>query len=80
MQVPAIKKLVENQELEALEKAEEEILEEKEPGIEVDGADLGEKLTHVLAAIWVRKEMDENGTPFGKAMRAYTEKVRQSIS
>lgn len=80
MQVPAIKKLVENYELQALEKAESVLMEEQEPEIEVEGEDAGEKLTHVIAAAWVKKEMEENGTPFGKAMRNYTEKVRNSIS
>lgn len=80
MQVPAIKQLVENYELKELEEAESQLMEEQEPSIEVQGSDLGEKLTHVIAAVQVRKEMDANGTPFGKAMRNYTEKVRNSIS
>ncbi len=80
MKVPAIKDLVEKQELASLERAENEILEEKEPSIEVGGEDLGEKLTHVIAAVQIRKDMDENGLPFGKALRNYTEKVRKSIS
>lgn len=80
MQVPAIKSLVEHYDRETLEDAEALLLEEKEPGIEVEGEDMGEKLTHVIAAVRVKKDMEENGSAFGQAMRNYTEKVRNSIS
>lgn len=80
MQVPAIKKLVENHGVQELEKAESVLMEEQEPDIEIEGEDMGEKLTHVIAAVQVSKDMEENGLPFGKAMRNYTEKVRNSIS
>jgi hypothetical protein len=80
MQVPAIKKLVENYGVQELEKAESVLMEEQEPDIEIEGEDMGEKLTHVIAAVQVSKDMEENGLPFGKAMRNYTEKVRNSIS
>jgi hypothetical protein len=63
-----------------LEKAESVLMEEQEPDIDIEGEDMGEKLTHVIAAVQVSKDMEENGLPFGKAMRNYTEKVRNSIS
>jgi hypothetical protein len=79
MKIPVIKKLVENQSIEALESAEMAILEENKPEIEVEGDDEGEQLTHVMAAIWIQKEMKKNDLPFAKALRAYTQKVRVSI-
>ena len=80
MKIPAIKKLVENASIDQLNAAEEAITEEKEPDIDVPGDDEGEQLTHVIAAKWVINEMEENGTEFKKAVRAYTQKVRDSIS
>ncbi len=77
--MPAIKKLVENASEEELVKAEAAILEEQQPPIEVEGDDEGEQLTHVMAAIWIKKEMEKEGVPFPKALRAYTQKVRVSI-
>lgn len=79
MKMPAIKKLVENASEEELVKAEEAILEEQQPPIEVEGEDEGEQLTHVMAAIWIKKEMEKEGISFPKALRAYTQKVRVSI-
>lgn len=80
MNIPAIKKLVENYELEQLEQAEEKLAEEQDPDIPVEGVDAGEKLTHAIAAVWVKKKMAEDDLPAGKAIRAYTQKVRKSIS
>lgn len=80
MKVPAIKKLVENFKTEELEQAEETLLEEKQPDIEVDGEDEGEQLTHVLAAKFIIDDMHANGTQFKEALRKYTDKVRTSIS
>lgn len=80
MQVPVIKKLVEIHAVEDLEEAEAAILDEQEPTIEVEGEDDGEQLTHVMAAIWIIEKMEKDQIPFGKAMREYTAKVRESIN
>lgn len=80
MKIPAIKKLVESYSTEHLDAAEEAITEEQQPDIDIPGDDEGEQLTHVIAAKWVINEMEENGTDFKKAVRAYTQKVRESIS
>lgn len=80
MKIPAIKKLVENSNLEELMAAEAAIVDEQQPAIEVEGEDEGEQLTHVLAAVWILNEMEDNGTDFKSALRAYTQKVRVSIS
>jgi len=80
MKIPAIKKLVESHTVSALKLAEEEILEEKTPSIEIEGDDEGEQLTHCLAAIWVKEEMEKSGEEFRTVLRKYTERVRNSIS
>jgi hypothetical protein len=49
MQIPVIKKLSETYSLAQLKEAEEAILNESIPTIEIEGKDEGEQLTHVLA-------------------------------
>jgi hypothetical protein len=80
MKIPVIKKLVEEQSLESLMKAEEAMLEEQTPEIEVEGDDEGEKLTHVLAAVWIISDMQKTGSDFRTSLRNYSQKVRKSIS
>ncbi|WP_299706470.1 hypothetical protein [uncultured Pontibacter sp.] len=80
MKIPAIKKLVENESLEALVAAEEALMEEQPLAIEVEGNDEGEQLTHVIAAAWILNYMEDNGVDFKTALREYTKKVRVSIS
>lgn len=80
MKIPAIKKLVENFSLQDLMTAEAAIVDEQPLAIEVEGEDEGEQLTHVLAAVWILNEMEDNGTDFKSALRMYTQKVRVSIS
>ncbi|MFD2514058.1 DUF6952 family protein [Pontibacter locisalis] len=80
MKIPAIKKLVENYNLHELMAAEEAIVDEQQPAIEVEGEDEGEQLTHVLAAVWILNDMEDNGNDFKTSLREYTKKVRVSIS
>jgi hypothetical protein len=80
MKIPVIKKIVEKYTLEELQKAEEAMLEEQAPAIEIEGEDEGEKLTHVLAAVWVKNEIQTNGTEAMTAIRNYAQRVRNSIS
>lgn len=79
MKIPAIKKLVENVEVDALKKAEEALLDEQKPEIQIDGDDESEQLTHVLAAIIIKEDM-ANGLSFVDALRKYSSRVRTSIS
>ncbi len=79
MKIPIIKKLVEEHSIKNLEKAELAILDEQKSEITVEGEDEGEQLTHVMAAIWIKNEMQKDNLPFAKALRAYTQKVRVSI-
>lgn len=79
MKIPAIKKLVEQHEVNELEAAEEQLMEEQTPEITIEGADEGEQLTHVIAAIWIKNKMNEDGDEFKVALRSYTQRVRNSI-
>ena len=79
MQIPVIKKLVENYSLPQLQAAEEAMMEEQIPVIEVEGKDEGECLTHVLASIYIKEKM-EQGTAFNQAVRDFSQRVRNSIS
>ncbi len=81
MKIPVIKNLVENASIDQLMAVEEEIVErECCTLIEVGGDDVGEQLTHVLAAIYIKDQMDKEGKDFKTALREYTKKVRESIS
>ena len=80
MKLPVIKKTVENYTLEELKKAEEQILDEETPTIEIEGVDEGEKLTHCMAAIWIKEEMSKNGLSQPQATRNYIDRVRKSIT
>jgi hypothetical protein len=80
MQIPIIKKLVEKYSLKELQAAEEAIAEGEEPTIEIEGVDEGERLTHAFAAFWIKEKMEEEDMPLNKALRAYTEMVRNSIN
>lgn len=81
MKIPAIKKLIENNyTFEELDEAEMAIINESNFSIEVEGADEGEMLTHLMAAKWIKQEMADTQCDFKTALRKYTEKVRNSIS
>ena len=80
MQIPVIKKLSETYTLSQLKEAEEALLNETKPAIEIEGKDEGEQLTHVLAAIDILTDIEKNGVDARTALRNYTQRVRNSIS
>ena len=80
MNIGAIKHLVENHDDHELQQAEADILEGKDLSIQVQGEDEGEQLTHVLAALWVIQNMKESDDNLMTSIRAYTKRVRKSIS
>lgn len=81
MKIPAIKKLVENASMDDLIAVQEEIIDrECCTLLEVEGEDVGEQLTHVIAAIYIKDQMEKEGKEFKTALREYTQKVRESIS
>lgn len=80
MKIAVIKKLAETYNLEQLQAAEEAILEEQTPEIEIEGEDEGEQLTHATAAIAILQDMQQNGSDLRTAIRNYSVRVRNSIS
>ncbi len=79
MKIPVIKKLVQNYELDQLTDAEEAIASGKDAPIDIEGEDEGEKLTHAFAAKFIKQQMEKEDKDFRSALRAYTQKVRDSI-
>jgi phage-related protein len=80
VKIPVIKKLVETYSITQLQEAENAMLEEQKPTIEVEGDDEGEQLTHVLASIYIKHKMEHEGAPFNQALRDFSQRVRKSIS
>lgn len=80
MKIPVVKNLVENHTMDALREAEDALIEEEPLPFEVGGDDEGEKLTHILAAIFILERMKSEGIEFKAALREYTRIVRESIS
>lgn len=66
--------------IETLQKAEEDLAEERALSIEVEGDDEGEKLTHIFGAIWIKEQVASGAMDEKSALRAFTQKVRNSIS
>ncbi len=80
MNIKTIVSLIETHSLEDLQLAEEALLEGLTPLITIDGTDEGEQLTHAMAAIWCKTEMQKQSVDSRTAVRLYTQKVRNSIS
>ncbi|MES2727064.1 MAG: hypothetical protein V4643_08185 [Bacteroidota bacterium] len=80
MKLPAIKQLVENYTLDQLQLAEENMMEERPAGIEVEGDDEGEQLTHILGAIDVLERVRIENKDKSTALREFFQRVRNSIS
>lgn len=79
MKLGAIRKLL-SVDLETLQKAEEDLAEERALSIEVEGDDEGEQLTHIFGAIWIKEQVASGEMDEKSALRAFTQKVRNSIS
>lgn len=79
MKLPAIKQLAEQHDLATLQAAEQALLNEETPAIEVPGDDEGDQLTQILGAIWIREQV-ASGTDFKDAFRAFAQRVRSSIA
>ena len=80
MKIPEIKRLVTTHNLDSLEKAELALVQEETMPFEVHGEDDGEVLTHILAAKWILEDMENSGRALKDSLRAYSQKVRNSIS
>jgi hypothetical protein len=80
MKIGVIKKLAESLSMDELRAAEEALYNDLTLPTMIEGDDDGEKLTHVLAAIFVQEYILENNSDIKSALRAYAIKVRTSIS
>jgi len=80
MKIPAIKRMVAKYSIDELKLAEHAILDGKEPAVEIEGDDEGEQLTHAIAAREVLQSMEKEGLSSAKALRKYSQRVRNSIS
>jgi hypothetical protein len=78
--MPAIKHLAQTQSAAALAAAENNLLQGLPPGIAVPGTEPGEQLTHVLAARFVQACVQQQGCSLAAALRAFSARVRASIS
>jgi hypothetical protein len=79
MKIVEIKRLALAHSSVELIKAEEDLIEERPIDIQVEGVDEGEKLTHVMAAIFVKSYMETNNVDVNKAIRTYSQRVRESL-
>ena len=80
MKIDVIKELVEKYSIELLHKAEQALVAEEPLPMNVGGDDEGEQLTHIIAASWIIRKMEEDKIDFKTALREYTKRVRESIS
>lgn len=80
MNIASIRTIVESGvDAQALQQAEEAIMEGETPDISIPGEDEGEQLTHVIAARWVLEHRSETGCDTMTAIREYSKRVRASI-
>jgi len=80
MKIPVIKLIASQYSIKELDAAEEAILNEENPAIQIEGEDEGEQLTHIMAAREIRTQMEKDGIDLNRALRNYTLRVRNSIS
>lgn len=80
MKIPVIRQLAEKYSAAELEAAEAALLEERTPALTDAGDDAGDQLTNITAAIWIKREMEEKEIDLRTALRAYSQRVRDSIS
>ena len=79
MQIAAIKKLL-TLDVTQLEDAKQNLLNHHQLQIVVEGADAGEQMTHITAAIWIRYHMENHDSDASTALRAYTAMVRNAFN
>jgi len=80
MNITVIRRLAETFDESSLLRAEADILDGNEPLIEVPGDDEGDKLTHVIGALWVTQRISSTGSDTIQALREYARKIRTSIT
>lgn len=79
MKIAAVKKITQEYTAEQLDQAQTNLLAGAALGIDVEGEDEGEQLTHLYAALWIKEHMSANNSDLNTSLRAYTAMVRQSF-
>lgn len=79
MKLPVVRQLALWHSTEILMQAEQALYNGDTLPINVEGEDEGEQLTHLIAAIWVRNDMEHNSNDIKTSLRLYTQRVRNSI-
>lgn len=79
MKVRVLRDLVDNQTLAALKEAEEAIIHDYPLNIKVEGENISERLTHIIAAINILEQMNEVHIEFEKALQDYSKKIKEPI-
>ena len=80
MKLPIVRKLADEYSLSELHDLEEKIINDVPIDINDLGDDEGEVLTHVLAAIYIKNIMQQDGLELSVALRQYTSRVRDTLS
>jgi hypothetical protein len=80
MNVSTIKWLVENQSMDKLLEAEKALIEDLPLPIDIEGMDASQKLTHALAAVWIKEYMTGQGVDFQQALLQYVKQVREILN
>lgn len=78
MKIPSIKKLLHHTE-EGLENAIQNLTEGRPLPFEVEGKDEGEKLTHLLSALEIKKNI-QKGISLEQAIREFIQRVRKTLN
>jgi len=76
MDVDIVKKLIETYSVEKLIEAEKDLIYGHPIKIKIEG-DESQKLTHMLAAIWVLEKMKSFNVDFKQALLEYSKQVRE---
>jgi hypothetical protein len=79
MKTDAVKQIASDYSLDALKIVEQQLLNGEIPSTPIPGEDEGEKLTHVLSAIWVLETMETEKITLVQALRKMAGRVRNSI-
>ncbi|MCX6351109.1 MAG: hypothetical protein NTX03_04515 [Bacteroidetes bacterium] len=79
MKINEVKRLAEEHSLENLNQMIKEIEEGLPFEQPVAGDDEGEKLTHLLGAVWIKEQMQLNSTDVKTELRNFAARVRVSI-
>lgn len=79
MKIAEVKRLATSYTVEQIEAAVTAFETERKNDLQVDGENDGEKMSHLLAASFVRRQIDK-GLDLNSAVREYSKRVRSILS